>query len=344
MKKITLFKRILIAKTSHLGDLVISLPMAASLKQHFPDCKVLFLTHPRTLDVAVRCLDVDAAYALPDKFADLVGLLVSLQIDVFIQANTSEKLARAAKKARIPVRIGSSFRWYNWLLCSHRVAITRCHKQLNKRLLDLEYLRPLGIAGVAIEDLPALYRFSKADLSALFTHLGLAPDKRRIILHASSITAKSHQWPLAKYQALMRSFDKASYQWIITGTAQDKDYLKDLLTEDDNVDKVDTVGLLSLNELLTLMQGCDGLVASSTGPAHLAAALGINTLGLYQSDPVVFKRWAVVGRAVRLLKSTTPCLGNKSEYNCLCVQHIDLSEVCLTISAWFEESVGTPTT
>ena len=95
--------RILIAKTTHLGDVVISLPMPASMKRQCTDSTLLFLTHPRTLDVAAQYLDVDAVYAAPENFADFVAF-------------TSKYLANAAKAAGIKIRVGSAFHWYNWLL------------------------------------------------------------------------------------------------------------------------------------------------------------------------------------------------------------------------------------
>jgi heptosyltransferase-3 len=328
--------RILIAKTTHLGDLVISLPLAACLKKQFPGSTVMFLTQPRTAAVAERCLDVDAVYTEPDSFEGLVTLLTNLQLDVFIQVNTSKHLAEAAKAANIPMRIGSLFRVYNWWLCTHLAFISREYKHLNKRLLDLEYLKPLGIATPDFDELPSLYRFSWHDPQPLIERLNLNMGKRRIILHPCLITAKSHQWPLAAYHQLMASFDPQQIQWIITGTAADRAYLEPLLAiNDPNIDYADTVGQLALNELITLIMVCDGLVASNTGPLHLAAALGIKTLGFYQSKPAVFKRWAAAGNSVTMVHSKLPCQGDKSGKDCPCVQAIDTKQVQAVINGWF---------
>ena len=330
--------RILIAKTTQLGDVVISLPMAACLKQHFSGCAVFFLTQGRTKDAASRCLDVDAVYEMPQTFDELVALLVGLRLDVFIQANTSRHLAEAAKAARIPMRIGSAFRWYNWPLCSHRVAISRGYRHLNKRLLDLQYLHPLGITAPSIDGLAALYRFSQQDASVIVARLGLNLTKRRIILHPTLITSRIHQWPLESFQALMDAFDPSLYQWVITGTQADREYLGGLLANHGTVDRVDSVGQLSLDELVTLMQNCHGIVAGSTGPLHLAAALGINTLGFYQANVAVQKRWAAVGRSVTVLQSNTVCQGDKSGSHCPCVKNITVTQVTDVIAAWFEQN------
>lgn len=331
--------RVLIAKTTHLGDLVISLPMAASLKQFWPDCRVFFLTQSRTRDVAERCLDVDEVHILPESFDDLVQLLVSLRLDVFIQVNTSHYLAKAAKSAQIPMRIGSAFRWYNWAYCNHRVAISRGYKNMNKRLLDLEYLKPLGLPIPKMAELPTLYRFSQQDSASIIDKFGINLSKRRIILHPTLITAKAHQWPLAYYESLMREFDKEFVQWIITGTKADRAYLGDFLNRNRHVDLVDTVGLLTLDELLTLMQSCDGLVAGNTGPVHLAGALGLKTVGLYQSNVAVTARWAAVGSSVTLLQSAIPCIGDKAGSDCSCVKNIHVNDVVKIISTWFEQLV-----
>lgn len=331
--------RILIAKTTHLGDLVISLPMAAVLKRHYPHSTVIFLTHTRTADVAKRCLDIDEVYPMPDAIGQLPDLLRQLNIDVFIQTNTSKELGIAAKAADIPVRIGSWYRHYNWWLCSHRVAISRPHRQLNKRVLDLQHLEPLGITAREVPLTPELYRWSRKDPAALAQTVGLNDGKRRIILHPTLITSRAHQWPLSAYQALIDSLPTGRYQWIITGTAGDRAYLEPLLSRSDGgADIVDTVGRLSLDELMTLMTACDGLVAGSTGPLHLAAALGLHSLGLYQSAPDVHKRWAPLGRFAEMLYSPTRCCGEKKRPVCPCILAIEPDEVKQKILAWFGDA------
>lgn len=327
----------MIAKTTHLGDLVISLPMAAMIKQRYPESTVLFLTHPRTADVAKRCLDIDEVHAMPDTSEQLIALLKRLDIDVFIQANTSKQLGSAAKAAKIPIRIGSLFRHYNWWLCNHTVAISRNYKQLNKRLLDLEYLKPLGIIADDERALPTLYRFSPQKSADLAEKMGLVATKHRIILHPALITSKSHQWPLTAFEALIRFFDSNRYQWIITGIMADRAYLEPLLDIEGPYDVIDTVGKLTLDELVTFMSACDGMIAGSTGPLHLAAALGLHTIGLYQSKPAVHKRWAPVGRSAATLYSSTRCQGDKKLAPCPCILDIDPQNVKARIMSWFAD-------
>lgn len=119
------FGRVMVAKPSHLGDLVISLPMAASLKRRDPGCTVVFLANSVTAEVARCCPAVDEVVSMPDDAAALPALLASLNLQAFINVNSWSMLAAAAKKAAVPVRIGSLYRLSNWLYCTHLVAIAR---------------------------------------------------------------------------------------------------------------------------------------------------------------------------------------------------------------------------
>jgi heptosyltransferase-3 len=340
--------RILVAKTTHLGDLVISLPMAAALKQRDPHCTVIFLTNPNTAEIARCCPDIDEVYGEPDTAEELLALLVSLQVDIFIQVNNSRVTAKAAHQAGIPVRIGSLFRFYNLGLCTHLVAMSRSFFGLNKRLLDLQYLLPMGIKIHDLQAVPNLYQFAPPPLGPDFP--GNHPDhfaqgRHTIILSPSLITAQSHQWPLESYTRLIRTLDPRKFHWFICGVPGDRENLLQFLelhSLDFNV--TDLVGHLSLTEFMSFIRCCDGMVAGSTGPLHLAAALGIHTLGLFQSRRTDIKRWHPVGRSTTIIYSDVRCLGERrtgagsQRLPCPCIVAIKSDTVARRVLSWFEKS------
>jgi heptosyltransferase-3 len=342
------FKRVLLSKTTQLGDLVITLPMAAALKKRDPHCTVILLTNRRTVDVARYCTDVDEAYGEPATAEERLALLRSLNVDIFIQVNTSRAMAKSAYEAGIPVRIGSLFRYYNLWLCTHRVALTRSCWGLNKRLLDLQYLLPLG---VRIDDLQAvqdLYHLAPPRLAA-----GQSPPhpdhfargRRTVILSPALVTASAHQWPLESYSRLIHGLDPDRVHWFVCGTPDDRPSLQPLLDRHlDEPNVTDLVGKLTLTEFMSFTACCDGLIAGSTGPLHLAAALGINTLGLYQSRKADIRRWHPVGRSTAILHSNVPCRGERKSGHgeqaipCPCIVAIEPESVARRVRAWFEKA------
>lgn len=340
-------KRILVAKTTHLGDLVISLPMATALKVRDPTCTVIFLTSHKTMDVARCCPQIDEVYAQPATAEELDALLASLRVDIFIQVNNCRVAADAAYRAEIPIRIGSLFRFHNFRRCTHLVALSR-FRRINKRLLDLQYLLPLGIE---IEDeatVAAMYDLRPPRFSA--EQPATDPDRfalgrRKIILSPAVITAQSHQWPLEAYTRLIRSLDPTKFHWFICGLASDRNNLRRLLEQhslDGNV--TDLVGRLSMTEFMYFITCCDALVAGSTGSLHLAAALGIRTLGLYQSRKADRERWRPVGRSATVIHSDVRCPGERRtsagdhRFTCPCIAAISPDRVARQVLSWFEGS------
>jgi ADP-heptose:LPS heptosyltransferase len=85
----------------------------------------------------------------------------------------------------------------------------------------------------------------------------------------------------------------------------------------------------SMLELAGLLSRAELVVASSTGPGHLAAALGVPTLGLFPLNrPLSKARWGFRGDAVQNIEPFTPpkptCPDCK---RCECMQAIDTLQV-----------------
>ncbi|MFL6710192.1 MAG: glycosyltransferase family 9 protein [Massilia sp.] len=344
------FGRVMLAKPSHLGDLIISLPMAAALKRRDPGCTVVFLTSAGTAEVARCCPAVDEVLAIPTNGATLPALLASLDLQAFVQVNSWPLLAAAAHRARVPVRIGSMYRLYNWVRCTHLVSIARAARCLNKRELDLQLLAPFGVSVPDHDTIAADGRLHPPDwgahASASLLPRQLARGRRSIVLSAASVTAASHCWPWQAYVSLLERLG-SGYHWSICGVAADREQLQPLLRSLDAAPNVtDLVGKLSLRDFMCFVAASDGLIGGSSGPVHLAAALGVRTLGLYQSRPADVHRWRPLGEHTAVLHSHVPCQGERrskrAPQTCPCIAAIDTADVAAHVSNWFAEARAGP--
>jgi lipopolysaccharide heptosyltransferase III len=95
------------------------------------------------------------------------------------------------------------------------------------------------------------------------------------------------------------------YNIIITGSDKERlllaDWIKTL-----PVTVVDMTGKMTLPQLISFISNANGLIASGTGPLHIAAMTGINTLGLFPSvRPIHPGRWAPLGKQAGFLESGT---------------------------------------
>ncbi|RZK27409.1 MAG: glycosyl transferase, partial [Hymenobacter sp.] len=99
----------------------------------------------------------------------------------------------------------------------------------------------------------------------------------------------------------------------------------------------DLTGQLALPEFIAFIAAADGLVAGSTGPLHLAAALGRHTLGLYPPiKPMHPGRWGPLGPHAEYLVFDRPNCEDcrAAPVACTCIKAIAAATVAAQINAW----------
>ncbi|MDR0603875.1 MAG: hypothetical protein LBG80_06185 [Bacteroidales bacterium] len=92
-------------------------------------------------------------------------------------------------------------------------------------------------------------------------------------------------------------------------------------------------GKLSLQELICLINAADALVACSTGPLHIAAALNKLTIGIYSPiRPMHPGRWAPLGKNVHVLALDKKCNICRKTLDCQCIRSITPQQVINILS------------
>lgn len=123
----------------------------------------------------------------------------------------------------------------------------------------------------------------------------------------------------------------------VTGTAAEGEELAAWLAHHAAFLAADLTGQLSLPQLLAFVAATDGLVAGSTGPLHLAAALGRHALGLYPPiRPMHPGRWAPLGPRAEFIVFDKPrCEDCRTQpAACACIRAIEPAAVAARALAW----------
>ncbi|NUT32623.1 MAG: glycosyltransferase family 9 protein, partial [Hamadaea sp.] len=130
---------------------------------------------------------------------------------------------------------------------------------------------------------------------------------RPVIVHPGGSASARTCAPdmMASFVAALRA---AAYPVVVTGGADERD-----LTAAVAVDgAVDVGGRTDLPALAELLAGSSCLVTGNTGPAHLAAALGVPVVSLF-APTIPFERWAPWRTAlIRLGDPLAPCAGSRA--------------------------------
>lgn len=307
---------------------MLTFPLCAWLKATFPEIELIFLGKGYTKSIV-------QAYSKVDKFVDWNDFINvpkaekienfrALKADAIIHIFPDKEIAALAKKARIPVRVGTSHRAYNLVTCSHRVNFTRKNSNLHEAQLNFELLRPFGLLEIpsleSLQESTKYFQVPDVELPTEFKGL-----KNLTIVHPKS-QGSAVEWPIENYIELAELLIARGKTVVFTGTEAEGGKFRAQLPKESKI--LDSTGKLSLEQLIVLIASAENLVACSTGPLHIAGFLGINAIGLFSPRrPIHPGRWKALGKHVSILTYDDECPNCKQKKPCDCIAKISVASV-----------------
>jgi ADP-heptose:LPS heptosyltransferase len=333
---------VLICRTDNIGDVILTLPITARLKQEFPSIKISFMCRAYAAGVVKQCSTVDEVVEVETFLADPASFFAQADVDTVLFAQPNQGLVLEAFKARIPNRIGNARqKLYQLLFCNRRVRFSKSTSTLHEAQFNFYFLRPFGIDSMPEPAaIPALYAFRDFDDEEI--RRLLQPHAFNLVIHTKS-NGHGREWPVEHYYALARqlSGNRHIHLWA-TGSAAEGQWLEQNAPELLQLPNVTNVcGKFTLDQLTSFIRAANGLIASGTGPLHISAALGQRTLGLFPpTRPMHPGRWAPLGKRAQVLCVSTSCVGcrEKQTISCDCMKNIAPDTVAKIVLEWFKEA------
>jgi len=267
-------ERILVIKLGALGDLVLCMSAFAAIRAEHPDAQIALLTGPPFAAFGLMMpwfdkvfLDPRPKVTEPLKWFKLIRDMRSFApTRVYdFQGKTRQTILYHAlgKPAWSGAAKGCSFpRPWPPAAGTHYTAF-----------LDAQ----LESAGVALGVAPDL-----AWLDAPLDDLKV-PEKFALLIMGCSPQHPHKRWPAAHFAELSRALNGKGLTCLAVGTKADSDSIAQVRSLAPAI--VDLCGKTSLKQLAALARQAQIVVGNDTGPTHLAAAVGANTIAL-MSDKV----------------------------------------------------------
>lgn len=329
-------KCIIISRPDAIGDVVLTLPMCGLIKKYYPEMKIIFLGRSYTAPIINCCEHVDlflnADILLNLNAKDACNQLKKLNADAIIHVFPNKKMAALAKKVGIKLRVGTRNRLFHWITMNKLISLSRKKSNLHESQLNCKLLEGIGIKDIpSLDQMPNYTGFTKINVQDEKNMMLLGKNKKNIILHPKS-NGSGREWSLDNYKALINLLPSEKYQIFISGTENEKkilaDWIKTLPCE-----VKDLTGELSLTEFISFINEVDFLVASGTGPLHIAAACGIGAIGIFPPiKPIHPGRWKPIGKQARAICKEVSC--NDCQYNpkaCHCINEVSAEQVASII-------------
>ena len=326
-----MIRRLIISRTDGIGDVVLTLPLAGLMKKLHPGVEICFVGRSYTAPVIAACEHIDR-FVNWDELSgytsrERIDYFTALQADAIVHVFPNRELARIAYLSRIPLRVGTSHRFHHWLYCNRLVHVGRKKSPLHEAQLNARLFRPLGVEETpTLDELAPLSGMTRpAKLDDTFVRW-LDPGRFNLILHPKS-KGSAREWGLENFSELIRSLPRERYKIFISGSAEDGVALQGQI-EAWGGDVTDITGRMPLAQFIAFLHKADGLVAASTGPLHIAAALGKVAVGLYAPmRPIHPGRWAPLGPHAGYLALDKQCHECRHDNRCACIESIRPADV-----------------
>ncbi|MCG6906944.1 MAG: lipopolysaccharide heptosyltransferase I [Desulfobacteraceae bacterium] len=346
--------KLLIVKTSALGDVVHALPVLAYLKSTRPDVRIdwlveeafapLIADHPLLNRVIVLRTKNWRRSAFWPAAAGVWRVIRGLRrqgYDRVLDLQGNSKSGLFTRLAGSCQRYGfdrSGVReWPNLLATTHRVHLGDGVRHVSRRSLAVaraavpggseeRWAGPLSVSPAAV-----------ARVAAQLQGLGLAPPRERplVVLHYGT-TWPTKRWRLASWQALaVRLIRELNATLLLTWGTEGEKKAATAIAAAGRQALIWPRG--SLPDLAALLASVDLLVGCDTGPVHIAAALGTPTVSVYRATDA--RRNAPRGPQHRCLQvplECAACLRKRCERDRQCAESVSVERVFGAVKANFD--------
>ncbi len=327
--------KILIVKLDHIGDCVIALPAIRRLKRHFPAAGISVLTGRASkavwgLEPAVdEIIEFDFFHArsssgLVERSEKdwgelrerLAPLRFDLAIDLRMHGETRPVLQYTGARYLAGFDTKGKFPWLDVAIeWSEDIALIRKRQSTTDALVNL-----VDAIAAASEADRSVFAQLPAPLSddalAGVPKAGLIFRKRVVCVHPS-VGNEMRQWPLEYFGVLIDQLvETENVHVILIGGADEAALGAKVLETVANPTSVwALIGRVKLGDLPALIARCALFVGNNSGPQHIAAGLGVPTVGIH-SGVVDAREWGPMGTtacAIHRVMACAPCYHSKLE-------------------------------
>lgn len=295
---------ILLVRPDGIGDEILSLPVATELRRAMPGARVTFLSSVYAAPVLAHHPDLDEVLTVTGQ--EPLRALIQLyrrNVDAAIFLKPFRRHMTAAWLARVPLRIGTGYRWYSWLL-NRRVYEHRSDFSRHESAYNCGLLRGLGLAPGELSRPRLVVTAEEQDWARQFLGGTLA---RRVLVHPGGFSSRA--WKPVHFRDLVLSLAREGHQVLLTGSAAEQDKLQtDAQIRAWPEGVKDLMGQLTLRQLMAVIAESHAVLSMSTGPMHIAAALDVPTISIF--DPRRSQsptRWRPTGTGVVLYPKVPTC-------------------------------------
>ena len=272
--------RFLVVRLGSLGDIVHTFPAVATLRNSFPRAPIVWLTHPRWVDL-VACADLASEIWPVDSrdLANVRAILTRIRAHSFDMAIDYQGLWKSSLLpflGRVPRRVGFSSATVRELgvpiLYTDRVKAKTLHiaDQNTELSLRAGATNPVERVPLRVKDEDRLRVCADLKSAGIESYIVLSPGGGW----------RSKCWPAERFGALCQKIRRHLNLRCVINYGPGEESLANAVKSLSG-DAQPAIYDGKLGQLMALLQGAQCIVGGDTGPLHLAIALGAKAVAIF---------------------------------------------------------------
>ena len=328
-------RRILVVKLDHLGDMLLATPVFSNLRSAYPHAQIHALVGRIGVLVLQNHPDVDKTVRYDARFFS--------RTERPMQMRYAFQLCRNLRRNKYDLLIDLRGDWLTVLFALLKGTFYRldlASLQTENKLGIFEFsgshqldrnLDVLRTARIPTPHRAPIFRPSLADkqwTDEFLNSANIVNDRPLIAIHPGS-PIKLKSWRPERYAAVA--------DWLVTNKGAQilfvgvKSEVSAIAHVQEHMQResANAAGSTNLSQLAGILGRCNLFIGNDSGPMHLAAAVGTQTIGLYgPGNPARFGPVGAHSRTIRRMPNCPPCMGTSCKFGGDgCMKEIEAGEV-----------------
>jgi ADP-heptose:LPS heptosyltransferase len=288
--------RILVVRADRLGDVILSTPVFDAIRNHYPTAQVHALVREPVASILTGLRSVQGLLIYEPEgrhrgfkgFRRLVRELRAGRFRIAVVLQSQWRLALALALAGVPYRLGPLSKLYSFVLYNRGIRQHRSQVEMHETDYNLQLLAKLGIR-VGTRSIATRARVSAAQRERALAWLreaGWDGSESFVAIHPG-MGNSALNWPEESYSQLAKRLLKDGKRVLLTGGLHESELIARVAErigagpESGRLMVYVNRGGDSVDFLGALYERAAVVVAPSTGPMHLAVAVGRPVVTFY---------------------------------------------------------------
>jgi ADP-heptose:LPS heptosyltransferase len=297
-------KKILVLRTEHVGDYIISIPLLKSIRVEYPKAKITLVVGPWNKQLAEATPYVDRIEVfdnpLVKRHISKLGIIKAMALEttkilkelIHLRQSRYNLLVifsnRKLNKIFIPF-VRADKKVYSWKL-------NICK---NEKIRMAELLQNAGVKQIYSY---AKINYSSKDRNVVSNILKNFKDNKKIVIHAIT-PLEEKNWGIENWASLISEMNKnhKNLEFFLIGSDEQEKVLEDLKKKVNSPNVTNLGGKINLIQTSLLIGKCSLFIGGDSGPMHLAEEL-TNTPIVALFGPTNEKVWGPCRKIDKIIK------------------------------------------